>query len=381
LPEGKAIYDHVPRLRERVVELEERIALIESLRSPQMQLLRFKASQLPALADSLRRFPPVALTRGDILYGFQATRNEPLGVHYLLFQPADNVMSPPFPEWHWRESGADPPISYWIDPYWAKYYDESESQSLVFVPHHHVLSPVLHSFDETNMDAYLQTIMEIWFPKTPHVKSGIPKQPLFLFTPSREVGFDITIEVLDFENFSQIRERIGWINENLELLDAIDTAAFVKEGAFYDYRRRVSESLNRQSTESEQKLFQESDALETEFLGAVENILDRLTNEVQAILSRAQSASSFVDLLTDHMVELEKILANSYAKAQGVETAIDKTVDESSDFDRVRLDLEDQLLKSLDQADQFMDLAQPRVKSALLRMKNLRSSLDRLRYG
>jgi len=96
-------------IMEKLIELENKLAYLNSVSQPKPLLLRFTQHQLPALADAIRSFPPNDVRKGYILYAFQATNSNPLGWHYLWFDPSATIMTEPYPAWRWTKLDSSQP--------------------------------------------------------------------------------------------------------------------------------------------------------------------------------------------------------------------------------------------------------------------------------
>ncbi|MCP4535746.1 MAG: hypothetical protein GY832_01200 [Chloroflexi bacterium] len=215
--------DEYAQLWRRQDQINDRMIELESLRRnrPRPRLYRFTQEQLPILADVLRSYCPDKLNK--LRYGFYASRGYyPEGLHFI-YANFDVTMSEMDPLVWWGDSETQP-IEFWLDPHWAYYY-RSDSYSQVFVPRGTRLYPSMHSWDVRTMDEYLKIILSEHY----HGQGGVMaldqvELPLYVFDGA--LGYDqkLYVIILDLEQFVPISspECLGWLNENLYLLDQWD---------------------------------------------------------------------------------------------------------------------------------------------------------------
>lgn len=295
----------IERLGDEIRRLEERAVYLEGLRAPAWHLLRFGPHALPALADALRRFPASDLEGGLIRYGFQASPRDPAGMHYLLFRPGSAAMAEPFPEWRWR--GADgAPIAYRLDPFWAHFYQDRDAASLVFVPERHALYPPLHSWERGDMDARLRALMAAWFPDDDAV-TRLPARPVYVFSPGADAA--IRIEVLDFAGFVPVRERIGWINRNLELLEAVPASELIGQMGEAAGRLSLAVRLARDADGAAGRLRVRSAEAAAAMRAELAALLDGLTGEIAETAERMRRVTAAVGERHQDLAALNDTLA------------------------------------------------------------------------
>lgn len=210
------------RLHERMAELEYKLAYLDSMEQPRPTLLRFSAKQLPALADMLRSFPIRILQEGMLKYGFQSASHQPGGWHYLFYEAKDAVMQDLDPLVFWKDLDR-PPMRFWLDPFWARYYHGRGPDTLVFVPEGKGLFPAMHDWEPATMDHYLRRSMAHWFGKN-QAEMPMPEHPIYIFDQVAGSAEKIRISVLDVTRFEPLHTQIDWLNDNLLLVEELGLA-------------------------------------------------------------------------------------------------------------------------------------------------------------
>jgi hypothetical protein len=246
------------RLRSQQAYLAQRVAYAESLHRPRPRLLRFNHRQLAALAHTIYSFAPDSLfsARPHIRYAFQATPEEPAGLHYLWVDPEAVRRTPdPLPLYE-----NTPPMRFWLDPTWGRYYhDDGGAGGCVFVPEQTALAPSLHAWLPRDMDAHLRRVFASAFAastfalRAPADKPPLPPSHDALRRTSRRDrlprvtdGGDSYVYVLDLEPgdtdtlgltvferdaFKPIDVSVNWLNDNITVADRLDIAELVRERA------------------------------------------------------------------------------------------------------------------------------------------------------
>jgi len=332
------------RLHERMAELEYKLAYLDSLEQPRPTLLRFSPKQLPAMADLLRGFPVRVLQEGLIKYGFQSTTKQGGGWHYLLYEARDAVMQDLDPLVFWEDLD-EPPMRFWLDPFWARYYHGRGPSALVFVPEGMGLFPAMHDWEPATMDHYLRRSMSLWFGKGGR-KVTLPDQPIYLFDQVPNSEEPIRVAVLDREAFEPLHTQLDWLNDNLLLVEELGLARVMSEmadtlrtqalasnvreqarGALTQFEvtaREASESMARRMASLTQILSEETerlakDTFETgEEMGRLDEGLRKLTRVKKDMNQVAETtedhmgeALSKTDLLGSELRALEKKINES----------------------------------------------------------------------
>lgn len=264
------------RVRQQLTELEHQLAYLESMAQPRPYLLRFSYKQLPAMADYLRGVGMQTLASGALRYGFHATETTPTGWHYLWVDPVrvqrddiDTLMQ-------WADLDR-PPMRFWLDPFWARYYHDDAGDCLVFVPDRLALFPPMHAWQAEDMDRYLRRVIEQWFRETA-MQATIPARPLYVFEGEPHARARLLITILDQDAFQPLHTRLDWINDNLSLARRFDGESLLKQLANHQKREALLDELGRRANHVEARF--EEVALRT--ARSVAEELDTLTRVVTA---------------------------------------------------------------------------------------------------
>lgn len=204
----------VEPLLEQIGDLKLRIAQINALGAPQQRLLRFSDAQLPALVDVLRRLPPDTLQDGSLKYaaGHSQGRIEP--AHYLLYDATATHVR--FPQTLWQARTETRPMSYWLEPFVAQAQMTRPTQTRVFVPDRHMLSPSLAHFG-SDVDGTLKLILGSLFVSLGDLASDSARKPYFIFTQLPDKPGMLEVEVVDGDHFEPVIQQIGWMNDYLQV--------------------------------------------------------------------------------------------------------------------------------------------------------------------
>lgn len=377
-------------IRERVVELEAQAALIRGLSAPQLRLLRFSRSQLPALANFLIRAPVTDIDRGVIQYGFQATAMEPEGVHFVLYDPAEVVLDSAFPEWEWRERTDDHPIRYWLDPHWAAHYagGRSHVRSMVFTPFETALHPTLHSFSSDDMDKYLRQLMLRRVPEEEHTQAlraliqDQSRSTAILFDRTEEAGFEIAVEVLDLNQFVPVRQRLDWINDHLLMIDpAIVSQERISEVATLLFEGRTADALLEEAESRADEMCATAERTEHYFNKLLQGIMKRVDQEFTAVTEQATLSISYLEKISVRLSSLENLMEEGQRNFEGAARVAESLEDISSDQEIHREQLEDQIRTNYEETEHFVAAAEERLMKTRRELETLKSKLDGLRYG
>jgi hypothetical protein len=376
------------RIQEKIADLGAQAALIRGLRSPQTTLLRFSRAQLPAMADFLSAAPVGDIDAGKILYGFQATADEPGGVHFLLYDPAEVQFERSFLEWTWRARTEDQPIRYWIDPHWAPFYTKRGAgvRSRVFTPKDTVLHPTLHSFAPEDMDAYLRGLIgrrisasdhnaEIRdLLEDPHLAVGL------IFSRSREENFDIDIEILDLDRFTPLRQRLDWINDNLLMIDpAFVSQERMSEIAAALYEGRNAADLLAEMDARSQGLEVAAAQSEDGFAISIEGLAQRFAREFSAAVDQSDHMIGSIERVSARLKALETVLgevlvlsANSEVEGEALEVI-------AADLEHHSEILEEGIIAKRRETTEFIEAAEKRLDEAQRTLADLKAKIGRVR--
>jgi hypothetical protein len=240
----------------------------------------------------------------------------------------DVVMTELDPLVYWDKYGVRL-MRFWLDPHWAQFYNRNENKALVFVPHGMTLYPSMHSWAATTMDAYLREILG----ETYHGELGVdtvPDAPLYLFDGNVSLDNELYLTILDRNQFYPLdRMRIGWLNDNLSLLDAVGVAEFIEQMADHTKQQRIVNDVT-QMTQDAENHFQ---ALATQINKTVVKItndlttcltseLKRIVEETQDLTQKAQALQRRVDELESLHQEMTSLAYRTNNMVQQVENKI-----------------------------------------------------------
>ena len=339
------------RLLDKQSEIDYKLAYLDSISEPKPILLRFTQAQLPVLADILRSFPVTILREGTLQYGFQSTKDHPSGLHFILIDPSKAQMTEKLdPLLLWLKS-EDPPIRFWLDPSWGRYYHGVGNVTLVFVPEYTCLSPVMHGWDVENMDEYLKQVMKRWF----HGKHGvaeIPEKPIYIFEGSPQPGKEIEISILNQENLQPLITRLGWLNDNLTIIDDIGNETILEEMAADITGQSLANSIkdrSQQAIESFELVAEKTGKTIAEKLGVLSKVC---TEEIDQLVTKTNST-------IDEIFGLKKQLSQFISTKKDIENV-------HKDINKHKEDTE----KNSKQLENEMDRLEKNVNSSLSKAKS-----------
>lgn len=296
------------KLQNQLAAVEYQLAYLESMKQPRPRLLRFNQEQLPFLSELLRSYPSAVLMRNDLLYGFRADSEHPEGMHYL-FEPANVVTErvDPLARWDYK---ADQPIRFWIDPFWGRHYYHAGTRSRVFVPEGTALFPSIHAWDAQSMDRHLTELMARWFDMG-HSADKIPKQPIYLFDGQPELDVPIHISVLDFDQFRPLVEQVGWINDNLVVVDHLGNHLgvenFIQRMATDVTRQQLAEEIEAQAAHIEARFATAVSATRCALASQTKELTERATEELAKLVSETEKTALTLGQLDEELQELRRI--------------------------------------------------------------------------
>ncbi len=306
-------------LQEELINLEYKLAYLDSIAQPRPVLLRFTQAQLHVLADVLRSYPQQIIQSGHIKYGFQATENNPEGLHYLLVDPAMAVKNELDPLLWWLNPGGQA-VQFRLDPFWARYYHSPDNKYLLFVPDGAALSPSMHGWNQESMDTYLRDIMKTWY----HGKHGvpvIPGKPIYIFEGDTGSDADIHISILDHDQFQPLRERLGWLNDNLDIIQAVEKEELVREVAQDITGQRLAEYFRDKAAEAEAAFEAAAQETGNRIASRLDDMTEILTEEISRVVKEVQKTTGEILELRR---QLEKYTGVRYEMEQGVKQAEDR---------------------------------------------------------
>jgi len=216
--------NRIQRLTEQKARIDYQLAYLKSISRPRPLLMRFSQAQLPALAAEIRSFPIQVILEGSIKYGFQATKEQPGGFHYLFIDPSETARLEIDPYPLWCDLGASH-MRFRLDPFWASHYFDTwgNGEAMVFVPEGSTIYPPFHAWEPRSMDKYLKDTLHSWFETQENDFSvTIPDQPVYIFDGEPVPDHPVSISILDRERLQPLHTRLGWLNDNLVIHQAIE---------------------------------------------------------------------------------------------------------------------------------------------------------------
>ncbi len=369
------------RVQERIAYYSELAAYLGGLTHPQPLLMRFADRDLPALADALRRFTLKDIDDGRVRYAFQATGADD-GVHYLLVAPEETAPSSPLPEEFWQDRLGAQPMLFRVDPFFARFYDSARPRSLVFVPERAALFPPLHSWDQADIDGYLRSTLSGWFHGR-HGAQAIPAEPFYLFRHDGQ-GM-VVVEILDSAAFVPIRQRIGWLNRNLELRHRLEVESLVVELADKAGRAALADRVVVDEKVAVGAFNAAAQRAERHVGGQLEELLDLLAEEAGEAASRALAASETLERLYEDLDVIDAAVAELTKRTRSVETALDGLNRERKGFVEKREQYQKDVVDVIASADTTLASLEESVTRRIGHLKDtyrrLRAMLDDGRSG
>lgn len=264
-PNKKQIDEQRKILRRQVDELNYKLTYLDSIQLKSPILRRFSQQQLLQLADFLRSFPITTIKESRIKYAFSETDRDPAGLHYFMYDPGNAIIEA-FDAFRARDCDDKRCTRFTIDPMWDSVY-RNNSQHKIYVPEGKVMYPPLHGWRSSEMDQYMRSVMGIWFSELS--ANSIPEQPIYLFeyddADSDAKDSNIWVSILDEQKFTPFHERLGFFNDNLELVyeqynqtaSQGSVATFITDMASNLKRKTMAEQMVKQS-DAAQALFEDA---------------------------------------------------------------------------------------------------------------------------
>lgn len=341
-----ATYD-VTRVRRRINELEALVKYLESIQVERPRLYRFTQKQLPALANLIANFPPHVLAEEKLKYGFESNERNPEGLHYLYFEPSIDPLARPDPTPMWTHLDNEP-MSFWLDPYWAKaYYDPlSEEQRknpdcLIFVPEWSAMFPAFHDWDAESIGKSVANFMREsalqWakastargsneFRRAALDKFQPPAKPFYIFDET--VDHTVHISVLDSKRFVPIKMRLDWLNQNLYLHSELGTETLIRMLADPIQRWKHVKSFEERAMTAEDNFRRLAEQTERRIATTMENMVNETVSGLENIRRKTIEAILRIRELNRRLVEVEK----KYADLNGTPEDIEKGFQDTRAF-------------------------------------------------
>ncbi|WP_238364629.1 hypothetical protein [Mesobacterium pallidum] len=315
VPPGVGRGMDVEPLLEQIEDLRLRIAQVKALGAPQQRLLRFSDAQLPAMVDALRSLPPEALRDGSLLYaaGHSEGRAEP--AHFLLYDAT--ALHLRFPQSLWQSRTESRPMSYWLEPFVAEAQLAAPTNTRVFVPDRHMLSPSLAHFGG-DVDGTLKLVLGSLFVSLGDLASDPDRQPYFVFSPRTDDPAILEVEVVDGALFAPVQQQIGWMNDYLqvrgpnvvapETLQAV--AEELYEGAFVEeVRKGVCDQVAAAT--------RDWDAALDRVRADAAALLDAHVDELEGVTRRIAQAHAYLRGAEAELAGLEELMQIAAGALQG----------------------------------------------------------------
>jgi hypothetical protein len=257
-------------------------------------------------------FAPESLfdSRPRVQYAFQATKREPTGLHYLLIEP-EAVWRSPNPSALYLN---DPPMRFWLDPSWGRYYhEEGGASGCVFVPEETALFPALHAWVPADMDGHLRRV----FARPWLAANSAPDRPDASHVYVLDHGGDggrLELTVLDRESFKPLGASVQWLTDNLTIAERHDVAELLVTAARSVRRDALADATVDETSASLREFRREAAKARERFakdLDAVVSSVNRCTFDV------LQRAHLSIDAMKALDKEMEG-LAGVRERSQGV---------------------------------------------------------------
>lgn len=361
-------------LMEQLSELENQLAYLNSVSQPKPLLLRFTQSQLPALADAIRSFPPNDVRKGYIRYAFQATDINSLGWHYLWFDPSATVMTEPYPLWRWTNLDHFH-TRFWLEPFWARYYLDVDQDCLVFVPEGMALFPAFHSWDTKNMSQYMRDMMARWFHGQASVPE-LPKKPIYIFDEDQNIEGNINIQVLDRDAFKPLKTQIGWLNDNLVVHNKIDIENYIRQMADNIGWMQLSKNVANARKKREAAFMKEAAVSNDKIADEFNQLTTVLTEEIARIKQESETCLSNIKELYNQLFDLTEELNKLNSTYKGIQTAIHQGAKKANDAQVELKNLAEGIKNQILSAKQQQTDIENEITSTIKKLNDTRDSLQ-----
>lgn len=311
------------KFQEELVNIEYKLAYLESMARPRPLLLRFTQAGLPALADVLASYPQPVIRDGLMQYAFQSVENRPSGLHYLMIDPkAVKSELEPLSLLSARNGDA---VRFHLDPFWARYYHGADNQYLVFTPEGSALSPPMHDWDNRSMDAYLREIMGKWL-DSENETATVPEKPIYIFDGKTGPDEKIHISVLDRDQFQPLKKRLGWLNDNLEIIRAVEKeesfsgmAEDIAEKRFADHFRAEREEAVAAFEEAAEDAGEKIAARLGEMTEVFTVEIDRFVEKIRKTAAGIPELRKRLETYTDASAGMRKKLSQAENQKENIE--------------------------------------------------------------
>lgn len=365
------------RLREQQIELEYKLAYLDSVVQPRPTLLRFTQKQLPALADVIRSFPERIIREGILKYGFQATDSDPAGLHFIFVEPQHATMTELDPLLRWQDLD-DRPIRFWLDPYWARYYHDQGNECLVFVPQGTALFPSMHAWDVGSMDHYMRAIMGHWF-HGHHGVADIPAKPIYIFDGEAHPDAQIQISVLDQAKLQPLQTQLGWLNDNLIIMDAaIGVEAFIQEMAREVTRRDLARCIEREASAAEKTFAATAKRTSDRIAAKTIELTKVITEKINRIIEETVKTTAEIRQLDQRLQKQKAIRTDMDKVSNRVDKLTKQTRKQSKDVKGFTKSLEEEVKSALVAAEKSRKRIYEQVSTEIEKLRRTRDELRQM---
>ncbi len=361
------------RLMEQLSDLEYRLAYLNAVSEPRPVLLRYDGSQIAALADAIRAFPEADLRGERILYGFQATEDNPGGWHFLYFDPRATIMTEPYPAWRWKTPDASN-MQFWLDPYWARYYADAGNQGLIFVPEGMALFPALHGWEPEDMDGYMRAMLRRWFDDD-RAAADMPARPIYVFDGGAGPEADIRIQVIDFGAMRPVGLVLGWLNDNLVIRNGMNVEKQISGAAADMAWTEIAGTLRDDFVERQEELRKLSRDVNTELADTIEGIkvvatrkAMRLEEESARTVAQMQELMKKMRSVRDQLIEVQKL-------ADEIEKQEQDVTESAAEWARDRVRVINGLAASVQDAARLRKAVDTNINGMINRLRRTRKNL------
>ena len=141
-------------------------------------------------------------------------------------------------------------------------------------------------------------------------RSPLPDRPIYLFDTAEAPGVDALVTVLDRDGFVPLTERVGWLNRNLEWLEAVDAEADLAALGTAARRASLAERMAETADAAESRLADTAASVERSVTDRLTRLLEHLTEEIVATVRRAEAIGTEAERMHGDLARLEQKLAD-----------------------------------------------------------------------
>jgi hypothetical protein len=147
-------------------------------------------------------------------------------------------------------------------------------------------------------------------------------EPAFLFTPTREPGLDLEVELIDRRRFAPLALHLRWINDHLQ----VRSPEVVPPGALEElaeglYCGAAARALAGRAAADVAAMEAEWAAGAAALSARIAGVLDTLAADAEATAERIGQATLWLEAADRHLSALETMIAEAAAALEGVQSA------------------------------------------------------------